>query len=86
MMNGPDDFIGPVNLGNPDECTILQVAEMIVGMTGSRSKIIFKPLPQDDPIRRCPDITLAKERLDWEPAIELEEGMNKTIEYFKRAV
>ena len=86
MMNGPDDFIGPVNLGNPDECSILQVAEMIVGMTGSQSKIIFKPLPQDDPIRRCPDIRLAKERLNWEPAVELEEGMMRAIEYFKRAV
>jgi UDP-glucuronate decarboxylase len=86
MMNGPDDFIGPVNLGNPDECSILQVAEMIVGMTGSRSKVIFKPLPQDDPIRRCPDIRLAKERLNWEPAVELEEGMMRAIEYFKRAV
>ena len=86
MMNGADDFIGPVNLGNPDECSILQVAEMIVGMTGSRSKVIFKPLPQDDPIRRCPDIRLAKERLDWEPGVELEEGIKRTIEYFRGIV
>ncbi len=86
MMNGPDDFIGPINLGNPDECSILQLAEMIIRMTGSRSKIIFKPLPQDDPIRRCPDITLAKEKLNWEPEVELEEGIRKTIEYFRDLV
>lgn len=86
MMNGPDDLIGPINLGNPDECSILQVAEMIIRMTGSRSKIIFKPLPQDDPIRRCPDITLAKKRLNWEPTIELEEGIRRTIEYFRDLV
>ena len=86
MMNGPDDFIGPVNLGNPDECSILQVAEMIVRLTGSRSKIIFKPLPQDDPIRRCPDITLAKEMFNWEPQVELEGGIKRTIEYFRGLV
>ena len=86
MMNGPDDLIGPVNLGNPDECSILQLAEMIIRMTDSRSKIIFKLLPQDDPIRRCPDITLAKERLNWEPTVELEEGIRKTIEYFRDLV
>jgi UDP-glucuronate decarboxylase len=86
MMNGPDDFIGPVNLGNPNECSILQLAEMTLSLTGSRSKITFKPLPQDDPIRRCPDITLAKERLNWEPTLGLEEGMKRTIEYFKKVV
>ncbi|UCH00191.1 MAG: SDR family oxidoreductase [Deltaproteobacteria bacterium] len=86
MMNGPDDFIGPINLGNPDECSILQLAEMIIRLTRSRSKIIFKPLPQDDPIRRCPDITLAKEKLNWEPEVELEEGMKRTIEYFRGLV
>ena len=86
MMNGPDDLIGPVNLGNPDECSILQLAEMIIRMTDSRSKIIFKLLPQDDPIRRCPDITLAKEGLNWEPTVELEEGIRRTIEYFRDLV
>ncbi len=86
MMNGPDDLIGPINLGNPDECSILQLAEMIIRMTDSRSKIIFKLLPQDDPIRRCPDITLAKEGLNWEPTIELEEGIRRTIEYFRDLV
>jgi len=86
MMNAADDFIGPVNLGNPEECSILQLAEMIVRLTGSQSKIIFEPLPQDDPIRRCPDITLANEKLNWEPTVELEEGMKKTIEYFRDLV
>jgi len=86
MMNSPDDFIGPINLGNPDECSIFQLAEMTIRLTGSRSKIIFKSLPQDDPIRRCPDITLAKERLNWEPEVEMEEGMKRTIEYFRDVV
>lgn len=83
LMNGTDESIGPINLGNPDECSILQLAETIVRLIGSQSKIIFKPLPKDDPIRRCPDITLAKERLNWEPKVELEEGINRTIKYFK---
>jgi len=83
MMNAPDDFIGPVNLGNPNEVSILELAEMIIKLTGSRSKIIFKPLPQDDPLQRSPDITLARERLDWQPKIDLEEGLERTIEYFK---
>jgi len=83
MMNGPDDFIGPVNLGNPDEFSILGLAEMIVALTDSRSKIIFKPLPQDDPLQRQPDITLARKRLDWEPKLNLEEGLKRTIEYFR---
>jgi len=83
MMNGPDDFIGPLNLGNPDEFSILQLAEMIITLIGSRSKIIFKPLPQDDPLQRQPDITMARERLDWKPMIDLEEGLKRTIEYFK---
>lgn len=86
MMNGPDDFIGPVNLGNPDEFRILELAEMIVRLTGSRSKIIFEPLTQDDPLQRQPDITLARERLDWEPKLNLEEGLKRTIEYFRGIV
>ena len=86
MMNGPDDFIGPVNLGNPDEFSILGLAEMIVSLTDSRSKIIFKPLPQDDPLQRQPDITLATKCLDWEPKLNLEEGLKKTIEYFREIV
>jgi len=83
MMNGPDDFVGPVNLGNPDEFTILNLAETVIRMTGSRSKIVFKSLPLDDPIQRQPDISLAQKRLDWKPTISLEAGLKKTIQYFK---
>ena len=83
MMDGPDDFVGPVNLGNPGEFSILELAEMTIKMTGSRSKIIFEELPQDDPLQRQPDITLAKERLGWEPGVDLEVGLGKTIGYFK---
>ena len=83
MMNAPDDFVGPVNLGNPTEFTILDLAEKTIRLTGSKSKIIFKPLPQDDPLQRRPDITLAKEKLQWEPKIDVENGLNKTIEYFR---
>jgi UDP-glucuronate decarboxylase len=83
MMDGPDDCIGPMNLGNPDEFSILELAEEIIHLTGSRSKIIFKPLPKDDPLKRKPDISLAKERLGWEPKVQLKEGLNHTIGYFK---
>ena len=83
MMNGPDDFIGPVNLGNSHEFTILQLAEVIIKLTDSKSKIIKKPLPKDDPVRRQPDITLAKQNLSWEPTVLLEEGLMKTIEWFR---
>ena len=83
MMNAPDDFVGPVNLGNPTEFTILNLAEKTIRLTGSKSKIIFKPLPQDDPLQRRPDITLAREKLQWEPKIDVENGLNKTIEYFR---
>ncbi len=86
MMNGPDDFIGPLNLGNPDESSILQLAETIIRLVGSRSKIIFKPLPQDDPLQRQPDITMARKNFDWQPKIDLDEGLKKTIEYFKGIV
>lgn len=83
MMNGPDDFTGPVNLGNPGEFTILELAEMIIRLTGSKSRIIFSPLPQDDPIQRQPDISLAKDRLGWEPKLSLEKGLGITIDYFR---
>jgi UDP-glucuronate decarboxylase len=83
MMNAPDDFIGPVNLGNPDELTIMDLAQKILEITGSQSKIVFKPLPQDDPLHRRPDIKLAGKRLGWEPKTRLEHGLTKTIEYFK---
>lgn len=82
LMDTADDFTGPVNLGNPDEKSILEIASLIVKLTGSSSEIIFKPLPVDDPLRRCPDITLAGEKLGWKPSVELEEGLKRTIEYF----
>ena len=83
MMDAVDELIGPLNLGNPDEYSMLQLAEMIIRLTGTQSRIIFKPLPQDDPLQRSPDIALAREKLNWEPKINLEEGLRKTIEYFK---
>lgn len=82
LMNTKDDFIGPVNLGNPVEFTILELANMVINLTGSKSEIVYKPLPSDDPMQRKPDITLAKKQLDWEPKIKLEEGLKKTISYF----
>ncbi|NIM18013.1 MAG: NAD-dependent epimerase/dehydratase family protein [Candidatus Aminicenantes bacterium] len=83
MMNAPDDFIGPVNLGNPVEFTIMELAQKIIELTQSRSKIIHKPLPEDDPERRRPEITLARECLGWNPTVSLEQGLRKTIEYFE---
>lgn len=86
MMNNAKDFIGPVNLGNPVEMTMLELAEEIIRLTGSSSSIEFKELPQDDPVRRKPDISLAKQMLDWEPEVSLEEGLKETIAYFKRKI
>ncbi len=86
LMNTPDSFTGPVNVGNPNEFTIKQLAELVIEMTGSSSKLIYKPLPEDDPLQRQPDISLAKEKLDWEPTINLETGLTKTIEYFRKIV
>lgn len=83
MMETPEDFIGPVNLGNPQENTILELAETILDLTGSASKLIHMPLPQDDPQRRKPNIELAKKKLDWAPSISLKEGLIKTISYFE---
>jgi len=82
MMNC-EDFIGPVNLGNPNESTMLELANKIIKLTASKSKIIFKKLPQDDPKQRRPDITLARKKLKWKPKVNLEEGLIKTIDYFK---
>jgi len=82
LMGTKDDFIGPVNLGNPSEFTIMELADLVIDLTGSKSKIVYKPLPSDDPMQRQPDITLAKSQLDWEPKIKLEEGLKKTITYF----
>lgn len=84
MMNGPDDFIGPVNLGNPDEFTIRQLAELVIELTGSRSRIVYLPPLADDPVQRRPDITLARKHLNWEPTVPLREGLQRTIEYFRR--
>lgn len=83
MMGGPDDFTGPVNLGNPDEFTIRELAEMVIAQTGSKSKLVNEPLPDDDPTRRKPDISLAREHLKWSPTIPLRDGLAKTIEWFR---
>jgi UDP-glucuronate decarboxylase len=83
LMDTPDGFTGPVNLGNPSEFSILELAQKIVSLTGSKSSIVFKPLPSDDPKQRQPDIDKARKELGWEPTFPLEEGLTKTIEYFK---
>ena len=82
MMKTSDEVTGPINLGNPDECSILELAQRILKLTGSKSEIILKPLPQDDPEKRQPDISLAKRILGWSPRVKLEEGLPKTIDYF----
>jgi UDP-glucuronate decarboxylase len=86
LMNSREDFIGPVNIGNPGEFTMIELAELVLKLTGSDSKLVFMPLPADDPLQRKPDITLAKKELGWEPAIPLEDGLKKTIEYFKAII
>lgn len=83
LMEGGDDFIGPVNIGNPGEFTVKELAELVIELTGAKSKIVYHPLPQDDPTRRQPDITLAKTHLKWEPKVPLREGLQKTIDWFK---
>jgi UDP-glucuronate decarboxylase len=83
MMNSPKGFTGPVNTGNPNEFTIQQLASLVIELTGSASKIVYEPLPSDDPLQRQPDITLAIKELGWKPVIELREGLTKTIDYFK---
>lgn len=86
LMDTPDSFTGPVNLGNPEEFTIKSLAEKVISMTGSKSKIIYLPLPEDDPKQRRPDISLAKKELSWQPTIKLEAGLEKTIEYFRKTL
>lgn len=86
LMNTSDEFTGPVNLGNPSEISILELSEKVLKITKSKSKIVFKPLPQDDPVQRCPDITLAKKILRWQPKVRLEEGLEQAVEYFKRVL
>lgn len=86
LMNSKDGFTGPVNVGNPNEFTILELAQKVIELTGSKSKIIYKPLPSDDPMQRQPDISLAKKELDWSPKVNLEEGLIKTIDFFKTVI
>jgi UDP-glucuronate decarboxylase len=86
LMASPDDFTGPVNLGNPAEFSILELAQRVIALTGSRSAVTFSPLPGDDPQQRRPDITLARERLDWQPSVELEQGLRSTIAYFEQVI
>jgi UDP-glucuronate decarboxylase len=86
MMMHKENFIGPVNLGNPNEFTIMELARQVIALTGSKSKIIHAPLPSDDPTQRQPDITLAKKQLCWKPGIELKEGLSKTIAYFEKCL
>jgi UDP-glucuronate decarboxylase len=86
MMNTPNNILGPINLGNPGEFSIIELAEKILKITGSKSKLVFEPLPSDDPVQRQPDITKAKQILNWEPKINLDEGLIKTISYFKKAL
>jgi|TARA_B100001079_G_C16395427_1_gene508840 UDP-glucuronate decarboxylase len=86
LMESPDDFIGPVNIGNPVEFTIKELAQMVIELTNTKSELIFEPLPGDDPTQRCPDISMAKKVLDWEPKVQLEEGLRKTIPYFEKFI
>jgi UDP-glucuronate decarboxylase len=86
LMQTDSAITGPVNLGNPDECSIIELAERIVALTGSGSKLVYRPLPADDPVQRRPDITLAGELLDWSPAVQLEEGLAATMDYFRAQV
>ncbi|MBM3533995.1 MAG: SDR family oxidoreductase [Alphaproteobacteria bacterium] len=86
LMQTGDDFTGPVNLGNPVEIPVKELAERIIKLTGSSSTLVYKPLPQDDPTQRCPDITLARQKLGWEPTVPLETGLKRTIDYFRAFV
>ncbi len=84
LMNSPDACTGPVNLGNPEEFTILELAQKVVALTGARSEIVFKSLPSDDPVQRCPDINLARQTLGWQPSVRLQDGLVKTVSYFRK--
>jgi len=83
-MDTGSDFIGPVNLGNPSEISMIELADRVKRLTGSRSKIVHRELPQDDPTQRKPDITKARTHLDWEPRVPLEDGLNETVGYFRK--
>ena len=82
LMGTGSDFTGPINIGNPHEIPVRELAERVIALTNSRSKIVHRPLPQDDPMQRCPDITLAKKVLGWEPKVALDDGLRRTITYF----
>lgn len=84
LMNAPEGVTGPINLGNPAEMTVMELAELVIKLTGSRSRIVSLPLPQDDPKQRCPDITKARESLDWRPSTQLEDGLDRTVHYFRQ--
>ena len=86
FMDAPDDLTGPVNLGNPQELSVIELAETVIRLTGSKSEIVFAPLPADDPTQRCPDIMLASDELGWEPTMPLEQGVTETVAYFERLV
>ena len=86
LMGSDDSVSGPINLGNPGEFTMIELAEKVLRLTGSKSKLVYKPLPQDDPKQRCPDITKARQSLDWQPMIALDEGLARTVAYFRRAL
>ena len=86
LMESPADFTGPVNIGNPEEFTVLELAEKVLRFTGSKSKMRFLPLPQDDPTKRQPDISLARHVLGWEPRIRIDEGLQKTVDYFRNLI
>jgi UDP-glucuronate decarboxylase len=86
FMDTPRDFTGPLNVGNPTEFTMVELAELVIELTGSRSRLAFRPLPSDDPRQRCPDISLARDRLGWSPAVTLRDGLRTTIEYFRRTL
>jgi UDP-glucuronate decarboxylase len=82
MMDTAEGFTGPVNVGNPSEFTMIELAQLVIRLTGTRSRLLFRPLPEDDPRQRKPDITLARDKLGWEPVVDLEEGIRRTIKYF----
>ena len=86
LMDAPDVVTGPINLGNPREFTIKQLADLVIRITGTKSKLVFEDLPEDDPLQRCPDIGLAKQKLNWEPLVKLEVGLEKTIRYFSQVI
>ena len=86
LMNSDESVVGPVNMGNPGEFTMIELAERVLRLTGSKSKLVFMPLPQDDPKQRQPDITRAKELLHWEPTVALEQGLERTIAYFRTVI